>query len=158
MNRADLPAKAHRGNPYNSTTQATRTQAQASTGDLRSQLLMRAFVVLALAFAAAGCASRPVEDLPALPRMEYFREVMVQTIPRGCWVEHNSGYVGVAPIVVRVRTSERGYPLGVNAITVQDSSGAWERKMVPYGAPVPERMLFDLRGLSGVRSGVSLGP
>lgn len=117
MNRADLPAKAHKGNPYNSTIQATRTQAQASTGDLRSQLVMRALLVLALA--TAGCASRPVEDVPALPPMEYFREVMVQTIPRGCWVEHNSGYVGVAPIVVRVRSSERGYPLGVNAITVQ---------------------------------------
>jgi hypothetical protein len=129
MNRADLPAKAHRGNPYNSTTQATRTQAQASTGDLRRQLLMRAFLVLALALAAAGCASRPVEDAPA-----------------------------VAPIVVRVRTSERGYPLGVNAITVQDSTGAWERKMVQYGSPVPERMLFDLRGLSGMRPGVSFGP
>lgn len=156
MNRADLPAKAHKGNPYNSTAQATRTQPQASTGDLRSQLVMRAFLVLALA--TAGCASRPVEDVAALPRMEYFREVMVQTIPRGCWVEHNSGYVGVAPIVVRVRTSERGYPLGVNAITVQDSTGAWERKMVQYGSPVPERMLFDLRGLSGMRPGVSLGP
>jgi len=117
---------------------------------------MRACLVLALA--AAGCAARPVEDVPALPRMEYFREVMVQTIPRGCWVEHNSGYVGVAPIVVRVRTSERGYPLGVNAITVQDSTGAWERKMVRYGGPVPERMLFDLRGLSGLQPGVSLGP
>lgn len=142
----------------NSTTQATRTQPQASAGDLRSQIVMRAFLVLGLALAVAGCASRPAEDVPALPPMEHFREVMVQTIPRGCWVEHNSGYVGVAPIVVRVRTSERGYPLGVNAITVQDSTGAWERKMVQYGSPVPERMLFDLRGLSGMRPGVSLGP
>jgi hypothetical protein len=46
----------------------------------------------------------------------------------------------------------------VNAITVTHSSGAWERKMVRYGEPVPERMLFDLRGLSGVGPALSFGP
>jgi hypothetical protein len=116
--------------------------------------MRRMFLVLAVA--AAGCASTPERELSrTLPAAEHFREVMVQSIPRGCWVDHNAGYVGVAPIVVRVRTSERGYPLGVNAITVTHSSGAWERKMVRYGEPVPERMLFDLRGLSGVGPALS---
>jgi hypothetical protein len=115
---------------------------------------MRRIVLLVMAASAAGCASRP-EPVAYVPPVEHSREVMVQTIPRGCWVDHNSGYVGVAPIAVRVRTSERGYPLGINAITVTHSSGAWERKMVRYGEPVPERMLFDLRGLSGVGPALS---
>ena len=120
---------------------------------------MRWILSLVAAAVAAGCASRPErESAPTVPAVEHFQEVMVQTIPRGCWVDHNAGYVGVAPIAVRVRTSERGYPLGVNAITVTHASGAWERKMVRYGEPVPERMLFDLRGLSGVGPALSFGP
>lgn len=118
---------------------------------------MRRIVLLVMAAAAAGCASRP-EPEASLPPVEHWQEIMVQTIPRGCWVEHNSGYVGVAPIAVRVRSSERGRPMGINAITVTHSSGAWERKMVRYGEPVPERMLFDLRGLSGVGPALSFGP
>ena len=119
--------------------------------------MRRMLFVLAAAAAVAGCASRP-EPVVSFPPVEHFQEVMVQTIPRGCWVDHNSGYVGVAPIAVRVRTSARGRPLGIDAITVRDSSGAWERKMVRYGEPVPERMLFDLRGLSGVGPALSFGP
>ena len=115
---------------------------------------MNIWFILAAAAVAAGCAAGP-EPAPYVPPVEHFQEVMVQTIPRGCWVEHNSGYVGVAPIAVRVRSSERGLPKGINAITVTHSSGAWERKMVRYGEPVPERMLFDLRGLSGVAPALS---
>jgi hypothetical protein len=110
--------------------------------------MRRMLFVLAAAAAVAGCASRP-EPVVSFPPVEHWQEIMVQTIPRGCWVEHNSGYVGVAPIAVRVRSSERGRPMGINAITVTHSSGAWERKMVRYGEPVPERMLFDLAGLVG---------
>jgi len=115
---------------------------------------MRIRFILAAAAVVAGCAARP-EPVAYVPPVEHFQEVMVQTIPRGCWVEHNSGYVGVAPIAVRVRSSERGLPKGINAITVKHSSGAWERKMVRYGEPVPERMLFDLRGLPGVAPALS---
>jgi DNA-binding IclR family transcriptional regulator len=118
---------------------------------------MRRMLFVLAAAAVAGCASRP-EPEASFAQVEHFQEVMVQTIPRGCWVDHNSGYVGVAPIAVRVRSSERGRPLGINAITVTHSSGAWERKMVRYGEPVPERMLFDLRGLSGVGPALSFGP
>ena len=115
--------------------------------------------LLVMAVAAVGCAAGPDREVAlSVPPVEHFQEVMVQTIPRGCWVEHNSGYVGVAPIAVRVRSSERGRPMGINAITVTHSSGAWERKMVRYGEPVPERMLFDLRGLSGVGPALSFGP
>ena len=114
-------------------------------------------IILAAALSLVGCASRP-EPVAYVPPVEHWQEVMVQTIPRGCWVEHNSGYVGVAPIAVRVRSSERGLPKGINAITVTHSSGAWERKMVRYGEPVPERMLFDLRGLPGVAPALSFGP
>ena len=116
--------------------------------------MRRMLFVLAAAAAVAGCASRP-EPVVSFPPVEHWQEIMVQTIPRGCWVEHNSGYVGVAPIAVRVRSSERGLPKGINAITVTHSSGAWERKMVRYGEPVPERMLFDLRGLPGVAPALS---
>lgn len=116
--------------------------------------MRRMLFVLAAAAAVAGCASKP-EPVVSFPPVEHWQEIMVQTIPRGCWVEHNSGYVGVAPIAVRVRSSERGLPKGINAITVTHSSGAWERKMVRYGEPVPERMLFDLRGLSGVGPALS---
>ena len=119
--------------------------------------MRRMLFVLAAVAAAAGCASRP-EPEASFPPVKHFQEVMVQSIPRGCWVDHNSGYVGVAPIAVRVRSSERGRPMGINAITVTHSSGAWERKMVRYGEPVPERMLFDLRGLSGVGPALSFGP
>ena len=115
-------------------------------------------IILAAALSLAGCASRPEPPVAYVPPVEHWQEVMVQTIPRGCWVEHNSGYVGVAPIAVRVRSSERGLPKGINAITVMHSSGAWERKMVRYGEPVPERMLFDLRGLPGVKPALSFGP
>ena len=115
---------------------------------------MRIWFILAAAAVAAGCAAGP-DPVAYVPPVEHFQEVMVQTIPRGCWVEHNSGYVGVAPCAVRVRSSERGLPKGINAITVTHSSGAWERKMVRYGEPVPERMLFDLRGLSGVAPALS---
>jgi hypothetical protein len=69
--------------------------------------MRRMLFVLAAAAAVAGCASRP-EPVVSFPPVEHWQEVMVQTIPRGCWVDHNSGYVGVAPIAVRVRTSARG--------------------------------------------------
>jgi hypothetical protein len=116
---------------------------------------MRRIVLVVLAVAAVGCAARePVA--PVGPAVEHYREVLVQTIPRGAWVEHNRSYVGVAPIVVRVpASSERGLPRGLQIILVKDASGAWEQKVLMPGVPVPERMLFDLRGLSGVRSGLS---
>ena len=70
---------------------------------------MRIWFILAAAAVAAGCAAGP-EPVAYVPPVEHFQEVMVQTIPRGCWVEHNSGYVGVAPIAVRVRTSAMAKP------------------------------------------------
>jgi hypothetical protein len=54
---------------------------------------MRRMLFVLAAAAVAGCASRP-EPVVSFPPVEHWQEIMVQTIPRGCWVDHNSGYVG----------------------------------------------------------------
>jgi len=102
----------------------------------------------AAAIALAGCTTTKPDPVPYEP-IEHTRQVLVQTIPRGCWVERNSEYIGVAPIYVPIRTTSSGRPRTLTVIRVQDSSGAWEKKAVTTTGPVPERMLFDLRGLVG---------
>jgi CBS domain-containing protein len=64
----------------------------------------------------------------------------------------------VAPLTVEVPVRSNGHARRLTVIRAQDFTGAWERKILTPVAPVPERMLFDLRGLSGYRPGVSLGP
>jgi hypothetical protein len=85
---------------------------------------------------------------PATPEVEvdHYREVLVQTIPRGAYVERNNEYIGVAPIAVRVRTSEGGYPLGRVRITATDTpTGAHVWKELLRNEQVPEKMLMDIR-------------
>jgi hypothetical protein len=114
-----------------------------------------------MAAVVVGCASAPdaARELSrTLPAELAPRRVLVQTIPRGAWVERDNEYMGVAPLVVEVPVRSDGHARRLTVIRVQDWTGAWERKVLTTVAPVPERMLFDLRGLSGYRPGVSLGP
>lgn len=106
----------------------------------------------------SGCAAGPKDptaDRPPLRRV-HVAEVLVQTIPRGCWVERDGEYIGVAPVAVPVEATESMRPTRLTMITVQAPDGAWERKILRRDAPIPERMLFDLRGLTTMQSGVSL--
>ena len=103
---------------------------------------MRSIVVLALLL--GGCATTPEPAIEA--PVEHWREILVQTIPRGGYVERNNEYIGVAPIVVKVRTSEGGYPQGVVRITATDTatgSNVW--KVLTRNEVVPEKMLMDIR-------------
>lgn len=93
--------------------------------------------------ALGGCAAPERE--PYVPVI-HEREAIVQTIPRGGYVELNGGYVGVAPIVVSVRTYSNGHPSRVNVIKATDTaSGAWERRVFTPSHPFPDKILFDLR-------------
>lgn len=122
-------------------------------------LLSRAFVGVAAAVVVAGCASAPVREVSrTLPAELAPRRVLVQSIPRGAWVERDNEYLGVAPLEVEVPVRSDGHARRLTVIRVQDFTGAWERKVLTTVAPVPEWMLFDLRGLSGYSPGVSLGP
>ena len=105
----------------------------------------------------AGCATRPVPVVAPVAELAP-RRVLVQSVPRGAWVERDNEYLGVAPLVVEVPVRSDGHARRLTVLRVQDWTGAWERKVLTTVAPVPERMLFDLRGLSGYRPGVSLGP
>jgi hypothetical protein len=122
-----------------------------------SRFVARAGAALVLA-AVAGCASTPEREVSMTLPAPVFRSVMVQSIPRGAWVERGNEYIGVAPIEVPVRVRSNGHAWAPTVIRVQDWTGAWERKVLTTAAPVPERMLFDLRGLSGYQPGVTLGP
>lgn len=110
-----------------------------------------------IAAVLVGCASGPVAEL--VPEAEYFRDIVVQTIPRQGYVERNNEYIGMAPIAVRVRTSESGYPAGDVVIRATDTvTGAYVWRRLQRGEPVPTRMLMDIRPwLDAERKG-SLGP
>jgi hypothetical protein len=95
----------------------------------------------------------------AAPVVEHFREILVQTIPRGAYIERNSEYIGLAPIVVRVRTSATGRPVGpvvVRATDVASGASAWQR--LYQSEEVPVRMLLDIRPFMESRPALSFGP
>jgi hypothetical protein len=71
--------------------------------------------------------------------------VTIQSIPRGAWIEVDGGYVGTAPVVVAVEVNSLHKPRRVVRIRATDvGSGAFEEKRF-YGAPMPDKVLFDLR-------------
>jgi hypothetical protein len=104
---------------------------------------MTAHPILLALLALCGCvAPEPEPYVPVI----HEREAIVQTIPRGGYVQLNEGYVGVAPIAVRVRTREDGHPVRLNVIQATDTAtGAWERKVFTSLHPFPDKILFDLR-------------
>lgn len=107
------------------------------------ELLPRKFASVAAAVILAGCAARTVPE-PVLP-VYAERDVQVQTIPRGGWIEVDGGYVGRAPAWVRVPVYSSGWPRDLVRIRATDMvSGAWEEKRF-YGRPMPDKVLFDLR-------------
>ena len=117
----------------------------------------RAGAALVLA-ALVGCASRPVPVV--VPEVEHFREILVQTIPRGAYIERNNEYIGVAPIAVRVRTSAEGLPVGPSVVirATDTPSGAHVWRRIQRGEAVPERLLLDIRPWLEARPALSFGP
>lgn len=96
----------------------------------------------------------------AVPEVEHFREVLVQTIPRGGYVERNNEYMGVAPIAVRVRTSVEGLPVGPSVVirATDTATGGYVWRRLQRGEAVPERMLMDIRPWLEPRPALSFGP
>lgn len=105
-----------------------------------------------------GCASGP--EPVAVPEVEHFREILVQTIPRGGYVERNNEYIGVAPIAVRVRTSQGGFPQGESVVirATDTASGAYVWRRLQRGEAVPERMLMDIRPFLDPVPALTFGP
>jgi len=108
-----------------------------------------------IAVLVVGCAAGPV----AAPAPEYWREIVVQTIPRGGYIERNNEYIGMAPASVWVRASRSGYPLGDVVIRGTDTlTGAHVWRRLERGDVVPARMLLDIRPWLVRPGSVMLGP
>jgi hypothetical protein len=110
-----------------------------------SRVAQRACAAL-VAGLVIGCASgpRPPAVVASLPE-PIVAGVTVQSIPRGAWIEVDGGYVGTAPVVVAVEVNSLHKPRRVVRIRATDvGSGAFEEKRF-YGAPMPDKVLFDLR-------------
>jgi hypothetical protein len=110
-----------------------------------SRFVERAGAAL-IAVLVMGCASGPgpAAEVAALPE-PIVTGVTVQSIPRGAWIEVDGGYVGTAPVVVAVEVNSLHKPRRLVRIRATDvQSGAFEEKRF-YGAPMPDKVLFDLR-------------
>jgi hypothetical protein len=95
-----------------------------------------------IAVLLVGCAAVP----EAAPTPEYWREVVVQTLPQGGYIERNNEYIGMAPASVWVKSSRLGFPLGDVVIRGTDTmSGAYAWRRLERGDVVPARMLLDIR-------------
>jgi len=113
--------------------------------ELLSRFVERAVAAL-VAVVVVGCASgpEPAAAPAALPE-PVVRGVMIQSIPRGAWIEVDGAYAGTAPVVAAVEVNALGKPRRVVVMRATDvASGAFEEKRF-YGSPLPERVLFDLR-------------
>ena len=74
------------------------------------------------------------------------REILVQTIPRGAYIERDNEYIGVAPISVTVQTDSDGDLRDWHTIRATDTpTGAWSQKRLSRMHPAPEKMLIDIR-------------
>lgn len=89
----------------------------------------------------------------------YSREILVQTIPRGAYIERDNEYIGVAPIGVTVETDSDGNLRDWHTIRATDTpTGAWSEKRVSRGQPAPEKMLIDIRPYLSPHHGMRMGP
>jgi hypothetical protein len=120
----------------------------------------RMFVLLLLPLAACqsmedkGYVRNPYGDW-IKPGQRYFgdsahrndtREILVQTIPRGAYIERDNEYIGVAPISVTVQTDSDGNLRDWHTIRATDTpTGAWSQKRLSRMQPAPEKMLIDIR-------------
>lgn len=107
----------------------------------------------------AGCAAGPgaSPEQPAFVMPE--RSAIIQSIPRGCWVEVDGEYLGRAPVVATVRTYENGAVARPVRVRVSDlTGGAYEEKVWAPGQRWPEKILFDVRPFMAHPGGVRLGP
>jgi hypothetical protein len=87
------------------------------------------------------------------------REILVQTIPRGAYVEKDNEYIGVAPISVPIETDSDGNSRDWHTIRATDTAtGAWSEKRLRNWKPVPEKMLIDIRPYLTPQPGLRSGP
>ena len=102
----------------------------------------------------AGCVSAP-EPRPSPVVVE--RSVLVQSIPRGAYVERDGEYLGVAPMAVPVRVWQDSGRLvrAVKLRAVDTPTGAWVERVVTPFAPTPERVLLDIRPWMDARPALS---
>jgi hypothetical protein len=98
-----------------------------------------------MAALVVGCASGPEPAAPPVLAEPVVVGVMIQSIPRGAWIEVDGGYAGTAPVVSAVEVNSLGRPRRVVRIRATDvESGAFEEKAF-YGSRMPDKVLFDLR-------------
>jgi hypothetical protein len=89
----------------------------------------------------------------------YNREILVQTIPRGAYIERDNEYIGVAPISVPIETDSDGNSRDWHTIRATDTpTGAWVEKRLPRWKPVPEKMLMDIRPYLSPPPVMRIGP
>lgn len=89
----------------------------------------------------------------------YSRDILVQTIPRGAYIERDNEYIGVAPINVTVQTDSDGKLRNWHTIRATDTpTGAWSEKRVSRMQPAPEKMLIDIRPYLTPQQGFRAGP
>lgn len=90
---------------------------------------------------------------------KHTREILVQTIPRGAYVERDNEYIGVAPVIVPIETDSYGHPRDWHAIRATDTpTGAWREKRLSKSQPVPEKMLIDIRPYLRPARDLRVGP
>ena len=112
--------------------------------------MRRALIIVAAAL--CGCA---VREPAYVPTADAVRFVEVHSAPTG-WVELDENYEGPTPATIAIATRTDGHPIVPHAVTVRDASGAWDRRMLMPQYELPRVMVFDMRDITGVRTGISL--
>jgi hypothetical protein len=138
---------------------ATRPTRLIKSKAMNDSSVFCATALVAAAAALAGCASKQPDAAPLGP-VKVKREILVQTIPRGAYVERDNEYIGVAPIVVPVDAWEdSGRLLRTVVIRATDTpTGAWTRKVLTPYSPTPERVLLDIRPWLTPQEPMRIGP
>ena len=112
---------------------------------------MRSALIVVSA-ALCGCAAPRQADIP---EPDAVRFVEVHSAPTG-WVEMDNNYEGTTPATLVIRTRTDGHPIVPHAVTVRDASGAWDRRLLMPQHEVPRVMVYDMRDISGLRTGISM--